>query len=739
MSTILRMTRSVAVILALAISICAQGKVPAPADHELHPVWGGETWAVYSHLADDGLHMWTGEDGGRIRVSHDGGATWQFADTPDTFTGSIFDIKFYDDGKHGFAVGRGGWVLESVDYGDTWSYYGTQVLDPNGEPATLWGVRDMGNGITFVSGLWTFRYTVNGGQTWIDFNVYDRHPAQAGAQLINPGDLELFRIDVVGSLGAFRGIVGAEWELPAGGHGVVIYTDAADSAASLGRNWWITLDDTTVPPSASGAVMLQPWSARYTRGATNPSTATGWVVGGRGGNNPSRWYRTADGGATWTLDGESSVTLYDVASEANGNAMFAGYSGRYGVRNPATGAWTESVMPCNSPYFPTIGEHTGALLGAHSYGADAFLLVGDFGAQRVSVDYGANWASISDFYPNTDELEQRLADVFFFPQAPATGFVVGQLGRILRTTDGGCNWTPVEPTLPAPSLNAIDFRNATSGVAVGDNGLAYRSTDGGLNWATGTIAPLSGFSTNTFTLRAVDTVGPSEAWAVGNASQNRPIVVYTRDGGSGWFQLPAPAVTNMTLTGVAFANPGEGIVVGYSVSGGVPSARAFRASFNGVTVTWTEITPAGLGSGTALLDVAASGANLASATAVAVGTDGLVLEWSGAAFAAASISGQLATDLTAVDVSPSGNTVLVGANYDIDLSVADDKGFMWRRDATGWAKIRSFTGKDITGISLTSDTGGFVAGQPASLGNPESASFIHGNLASSIVIEYVAN
>ena len=136
-------------------------------------------------------------------------------------------------------------------------------------------------------------------------------------------------------------------------------------------------------------------------------------------------------------------------------------------------------------------------------------------------------------------------------------------------------------------------------------------------------------------------------------------------------------------------------------------------------------------------DVANQGTTFATATALAVGDSGLVLEGRGSqsGFVPALASGSLAIDLSAVAVSPSGNTVLVGGKYDTDLSTADDKGFMLRCDADGWDTIRAHTGKDIAGISLSSDTFGYVVGQTMG----KLASFINGNLASSVLLRYIAN
>ncbi|MFA6233936.1 MAG: YCF48-related protein, partial [Bacteroidota bacterium] len=64
---------------------------------------------------------------------------------------------------------------------------------------------------------------------------------------------------------------------------------------------------------------------------------------------------------------------------------------------------------------------------------------------------------------------------------PDTGWIVGDMGRILRTTDGGTTWDPVpSPTLE--NLRRVMFTSVSTGTAVGDNGVILRTTDGGNTW-----------------------------------------------------------------------------------------------------------------------------------------------------------------------------------------------------------------------------------------------------------------
>jgi Photosynthesis system II assembly factor YCF48 len=61
------------------------------------------------------------------------------------------------------------------------------------------------------------------------------------------------------------------------------------------------------------------------------------------------------------------------------------------------------------------------------------------------------------------------------------GFVVGDAGTILKTTDAGMTWSPVTSGT-TNALHDVYFFDATQGVVVGDQGLILRTTDGGTGW-----------------------------------------------------------------------------------------------------------------------------------------------------------------------------------------------------------------------------------------------------------------
>lgn len=90
-----------------------------------------------------------------------------------------------------------------------------------------------------------------------------------------------------------------------------------------------------------------------------------------------------------------------------------------------------------------------------------------------------------------------LMDVFFINQD--TGWVVGTYRIILKTVNGGENWTKIMGTTANDkSFHHVEFVNDSVGCAVGgqmfsDGGFIMRTTDGGLNWTELPIGEYGGF------------------------------------------------------------------------------------------------------------------------------------------------------------------------------------------------------------------------------------------------------
>src|SRR5258705_3755517 len=77
-----------------------------------------------------------------------------------------------------------------------------------------------------------------------------------------------------------------------------------------------------------------------------------------------------------------------------------------------------------------------------------------------------------------------------------TGTLVGDYGTIVRTTDGGNNWT-IQSSGTTQTLWAVSFTDSSHGTAVGEVGTILKTTDGGGHWMTqpsGTVLNLRAVS-----------------------------------------------------------------------------------------------------------------------------------------------------------------------------------------------------------------------------------------------------
>jgi photosystem II stability/assembly factor-like uncharacterized protein len=101
------------------------------------------------------------------------------------------------------------------------------------------------------------------------------------------------------------------------------------------------------------------------------------------------------------------------------------------------------------------------------------------------------------------------------------GFVVGDAGTIVKTTDAGVTWSPLMSGT-TNALHDVYFFDAAQGVAVGEQGLILRTTDGGAGWQGVTSGVKDA-------LRSVSFSGMNGI--SGGDSQD---IVYSTDAGASW-------------------------------------------------------------------------------------------------------------------------------------------------------------------------------------------------------------
>lgn len=137
-----------------------------------------------------------------------------------------------------------------------------------------------------------------------------------------------------------------------------------------------------------------------------------------------------------------------------------------------------------------------------------------------------------------------------------TATLIGELGMILHTTDGGTTWKKQvlnDSVYLTAAMNVIDGKDPNMLAMVGDHGMILSTNDGGTNWYRRRIE-------SSDSLRGLSFIDKLNATIVGRAG----VILRTSDGGVTWAFQPRNPM-NDPLSGIAFpkGDTSLGIGVGY--------------------------------------------------------------------------------------------------------------------------------------------------------------------------------
>ncbi|MFH1050731.1 MAG: PKD domain-containing protein [bacterium] len=124
------------------------------------------------------------------------------------------------------------------------------------------------------------------------------------------------------------------------------------------------------------------------------------------------------------------------------------------------------------------------------------------------------------WYPLNSGTDKFLYDVCFVDSL--NGWVVGNDGLILRTTDGGINWEEQDANVGSWLLS-ISFLDKFNGWVAGDNGRIRKTTDAGGRW----IIQDTDFDLD---LNSIYFVNTNKGWATCPLG-----IIHTEDGGEHWY------------------------------------------------------------------------------------------------------------------------------------------------------------------------------------------------------------
>lgn len=535
---------------------------------------------------------------GLILRTKDSGVTWEWVALP-TGVPALAALDFFDS-LTGEAVGgtsyyfAGSYYSESVllrttDGGQTWAMQN----DPRVSPGNIvsYGYSDVethpsGHAVAVGGGTADPILSMDGGASW---NRAAGACGEGGIGLVSLSFAGTDTVVGVGGDGCSGAIerstnVGGSWSLIDSGSfpqlmavsfgdqnvGVAVGQEATALRSNDGGRTWVSC-------------LIQPTLPQAIRNSTGLNVVQfinetiGFV-----GTSYTTLLKTADSGLTWkrvgrpvTIGGINDLWFFD---EQHGIAI-----GGFLARTEDGGnTWREYLTKSDGHtyFFQPLGSRfSGIATAIHFADAVHGALIGRQRRFRVTAqtaattgfilrtsDGGLSW---TETVPPQNPHELWPEDVFWI--GPQVGVVVGTrqtpsgpLGIVLRTGDGGQNWT--EQTLEKPNSRSLDataayFATPNIGYIAAFPHI-FKTVDGGVTWVPTETSPPCRFFSLFFTT-------PDIGWAVGYYSSSSPYflraaIYQTDDGGRTWDEQDAGGtiIRDVILRSVAFANNEIGVAVG---------------------------------------------------------------------------------------------------------------------------------------------------------------------------------
>jgi len=224
-------------------------------------------------------------------------------------------------------------------------------------------------------------------------------------------------------------------------------------------------------------------------------------------------------------------------------------------------------------WFPVDSGTTNNLNGAYLLDSGTGFVVGDEGTILKTTDAGATWA------PLTSGRTTVLHDVYLFN--PDEGVAVGEQGLILRTTDGGAAWHRVASGVQ-DSLRSISF-SGVNGICGGGSDTILYSNDSGASWQisqTGFFGP--GF-------QGAHMLGATTGFVVGQNAIFQGLIGASTDGGASWaFQSFYFDSNEGGGTDAFFFDQNTGVVSGFVFDGRGAIARTTDGGTNWSTLFFDQ-------------------------------------------------------------------------------------------------------------------------------------------------------
>ncbi|MGM0738246.1 MAG: YCF48-related protein, partial [Bacteroidota bacterium] len=454
-----------------------------------------ENWTTVLSPAFDGFlndtqflsetEGWAVGSNGTIKQTTDGGLTWTDMSAPG-YEDLTFESVHFLDANTGWVGARQALLLKTEDGGQNWTEVSLQELVPHLDVNQFRGLQflnaDVGymvigrhnNSYMFKSEdggtSWAVQDSLIGGN-WLDFDFHDvnngvivsnnasgQFYTSDGGQTWNSSN-ELTAVSNLTALNAVRWIDADNVIAFGQGNSFQNLTTTAYLSGDGGETFEaVTFDPAMTMDVFTGLLVLDSDNIL----AFGHNRATRPVVA-----------RSTDGGSNWTTELQDFSVNFQKATMAGNRIIVQGSS--------------------SSLFYSDDNGTSFEFLGAHPYSEIRYLQFGDgYGYAVNSNSKLFSYDSENDAFelvgPSLYNSPGRGNNMFF--QDETTGFIHKGNRHIVKTTDGGQNWTTVLEDIPNSFNNrsgGIWFTDENTGYAwlstnTGTAYSIYRTTDGGDNW-----------------------------------------------------------------------------------------------------------------------------------------------------------------------------------------------------------------------------------------------------------------
>lgn len=419
---------------------------------------------------------------------------------------SLLSIYFVDS-KNGWISGSKGIILNTSNGGEIWN------LQNSGVSVSLYDIEFITKEIGFAISSNIILKTNNGGKNWEKIWTGKSNDIFSGMCFVDQNE----------------GWVVGHWTFPAFNYRLILHT------TNGGTSW-------NEAPYSTGALS----DVHFLNKNVGYSVGYGMRV-----------ISTKNGGVSWSSKslGEENWWLNSLHFIDLNNGWVIGGGKAFQTRNGGI-TWTKVNLPNESG--------SDVMFNNSNHG----IIVGNDGIIIQTKDGGQTW-----FSNRYDSLSMK--DVSFIDKN--TGWVIANvyLGnyiyhtKVLKTTDGGKNWTFLNVEIPS-KMNEIHFVSDSVGWAAG-NGV-YKTSDGGNNW----------YQKLNEQVQAASFLDNENAWIVG-----RPKILRTYNGGNNWINQYTPGGNKDHYRDIFFIDKYVGWIISPQYSLLARDVKIYRTMNGGSN--WKEV------------------------------------------------------------------------------------------------------------------------------------------------------